>query len=76
METYCICQDRQLYQLFPDERGHVGFAIPLPSKYSRFNHKRVWDRYIEYRKNGWIASIEQMIEKKLTFEEIVKELDL
>lgn len=76
MDRYTIYQERQLYQLFPDRKGHPKYAVLITPKYSRFDYKCVWDRYLEYRENGWISDIEEMINKDLTYDDIIKELDL
>ncbi len=74
--NYVIKQNRELYQLFPNDKGNAAYAIRIPQKHSIDNSEKVWNRCMEYYSNGKITSIGDMIEQGMDYEEIIQNLDL
>jgi len=73
---YMMKQNRQLYQLFPESDGSVGYAIPIPGRYSLNDSVKVWDKYNDYYSQGKIPHIKDMIDNHFTYEDIIHKLDL
>ncbi len=73
---YMMKQNRQLYQLFPDSAGNVGYAIPIPGRYSFNDTEKIWNRYSDYHSQNKIDSIENMINNNFSYEDIMDKLDL
>lgn len=72
---YIMKQNRQLYQLFPDKQGNMRYAVPIPSRYSIDNPKKMYDRYCEYFDNGWIDYIGNLLDDGMSYIEIRENLD-